>query len=100
MGGGGGGSLPMPGMMGYMPRHRMPMFKPMVSSPPEEIVIGETDDNLEAVIKELKVFLGSIMNRKKFLSENFKVKIKGTLYSKSTTPIKETQHGTSFIISF
>jgi hypothetical protein len=58
MGGGGGGSLPMPGMMGYMPRHRMPMFKPMVSSPPEEIVIGETDDNLEAVLQELKVFLG------------------------------------------
>jgi hypothetical protein len=63
MGGGGGGSLPMPGMMGYMPRHRMPMFKPMVSSPPEEIVIGETDDNLDFVIKEIQFCIEFIMNR-------------------------------------
>lgn len=31
----------MPSMMGYMPRARMPMFKPFVSSPPEEIILGK-----------------------------------------------------------
>jgi hypothetical protein len=62
MGGGGGGSLPMPGIMGYMPRHRMPMFKPMVSSPPEEIVIGETDDRAYNQGAPIIFFIDFIMN--------------------------------------
>jgi hypothetical protein len=38
-----GGSRVMQSMMGYMPRPRMPMYKPfpVVNSQPEEIILGK-----------------------------------------------------------
>ena len=50
----GSGSRGLAAMMGYMPRPRMPMFKPfpMVNSPPEEIILGrgKADPNYRQVV--------------------------------------------------